>query len=176
LLGGKGFVISIAAGILSLSGCDHTRTTSQSLTIAVEDSRGLPVTDAKVRIKESWESWQCPPGVKESERAFYRDRWKNDAFYRESWESDFVPWHQGSTDAQGKAVLEVVEDALDSTRGSKPPADRDSISNREFLVRFQEPGVEEEVRIMMRPGTVSSGKRFKVRIEEIRKPVYTEGD
>jgi hypothetical protein len=55
----EAFAISILGGIVSLSGCgDRTRTTSQSVTIAVEDGRGLPVSNASVRIKESFESWQ----------------------------------------------------------------------------------------------------------------------
>jgi hypothetical protein len=167
LLSGKNSVILLAAGMLSLSGCDPVRTTSQRITIAVENDRGLPVPDAKVRIKESWESWQSwtPGGFKEGERAFYRERW----------ESDFVPWHEGLSDAQGKVVLEMVVCALDWTKGNEAPAKRDRVSNREYIVKVQTKDAEDELLAVMKPGTISKGKRYTVRIEAIEKPRYIGG-
>jgi len=86
----------VATGMASLCGCDPVRTTNQNFTIDVEDAQGLPVPDAKVRIKESWESWQTwGGGTAESEKSYLRQRW----------ESDFVPWLKGVTNDQGKAVL-----------------------------------------------------------------------
>ncbi len=167
LLSGKACVILVAAGILNLSGCDPVRTTSQNITIAVEDGQGLPVPDAKVRAKESWESWQSwtPGGFKEGEKSYFRERW----------ESDFVPWLEGLTNAEGKAVLKLDVTALDETRGSEPPARRDIVSNREYIVRLQTRDAEDELLVVMRPGTVSSGKRYTVRIEAIEKPRYVQG-
>lgn len=167
-LSGKVCVILVATGILSLSGCDPVRTTSQSIAIAVEDGRGLPVPDAKVRIKESWRSWQSwtPGGFKEGERAYYRERW----------ESDFVPWLEGSTNAQGKAILELIVGALDGTRGSEPPAKRDIASGREYIVKLQAQDGEDELLAVMKSGTVSRGKRYTVRIEAIEKPRYVQRD
>jgi hypothetical protein len=153
--------------MLGLSGCDPVRTTSQSITIAVDDGRGLPVLDAKVKIKESWESWQSwtPGGFKEGEKAHYRERW----------ESDFVPWLEGSTNAEGKAVLKLDVTALDDTRGSEPPAKRDFVSNREYIVKLQTQDAEDELLIVMRPNTVGKGTRYAVRIEAIEKPKYVQG-
>jgi hypothetical protein len=94
--------------------------------------------------------------------------------YRERWES--APWYEGSTDAQGNAVLELVVDALDWTKGSEPPAFRDWVSNREYLVRLQTQDAQDELRVVMKPGTVSTGKRYTVRIEVIQKPVYLKGE
>lgn len=167
-LGGKACVVLLVAGMLNLCGCDPVRTTSQSITIAVEDGRGLPVPDAKVRIKESWESWQSwtPGGVKEGERAFYRERW----------ESDFVPWLDGLTNAQGKTVLRFEVTALDWARGGEPPAKRDWVTNREYVVKVQTKDADEELLAVMKPGTVSQGKRYTVRIEAIEKPRYVQQD
>lgn len=167
LLSGKACVILVTAGMLSLSGCDPVRTTSQSITIAVEDGRGLPVPDVKVRIKESWESWQSwtPGGFKEGEKALYRERW----------ESNFVPWLEGLTNVQGKAVLESVVTALDGTKGSEPPAKRDWISNREYIVKLQSKDAEDELLAVMKPGTISRGTRYTVKIEAIAMPRYVQG-
>lgn len=158
-------MILVAVGMLGLSGCDPVRTTSQSITIAVEDSQGLPVPDAKVKIKESWESWQSwtPGGIKEGEKADYRERW----------ESDFVPWLEGSTDAEGKAILKLNVTSLDDTRGSEPPAKRDLVSNRSYIVRLQTQAAEDELLVSMRPNTVGKGARYAVRIEAIEKPIYS---
>ena len=161
-------MILATVGMLALSGCDPVRTTSQSITIAVEDGQGRPVHDAKVRIKESWESWQSwtSGGFKEGEKAFYRERW----------ESDFVPWLEGLTNAQGKAVLESVVTALDGTKGSEPPAKRDWVSNREYIVKLQAKDAEDELLAVMKLGTISRGKRYTVRIEAIEKPHYLQGN
>ena len=168
LLSSKSCVLFVAAGILIASGCDPVRTTSQRITIAVEDGRGLPMPDAKVRIKESWESWQSwtPGGFKEGEKAFYRERW----------ESDFVPWLEGLTNAQGKTVLESVVTALDWTKGSEPPAKRDWVSNREYIFKLQTKDAEDELLAVMKPGTISRGKRYTVKIEAIEKPRYVRGN
>jgi hypothetical protein len=96
------------------------------------------------------------------------------AFWHERWESD--PWYKGSTANRGEAVVKQVEDALDWTRGNEPPAFRDWISNREYLVRVQKPGMEEEIRVVMKPGNISRGKSFAVRIRSITRPVYVETD
>ena len=118
-------------------------------------------------MKESWESWQSwtPGGFKEGEKASYRERW----------ESDFVPWLEGLTNAQGKAVLESVETALDGTKGSEPPAKRDWVLNREYIVKVQTKDAEDELLVEMKPGTISKGKRFTVKIEAIEKPRYVRG-
>lgn len=161
---GTAYLIFATSGLLPLCGCDPVRTTSQRITIAVEDGRGLPVPNAKVRMKESWESRQSwiPGGFKEGEKAFYRERW----------ESDFVPWLEGLTDAQGKAVLESVETALDGTKGSEPPANRDWVSNREYIVKLQTKDAVDELLVEIKPGTISKGNRFRVKIEAIEKPRY----
>lgn len=164
LLGGKACVVVIATGMLSLSGCDRVRTTSQSIAIAVQDGRGLPVPNATIKMKESWKSWQSwiPGGLKEDERASYRKRWK----------SDDIPWIEGSTDARGKAVLKLVVGELDSTRGTEPPAKRDYVSNREYIVRIQTEDGEEELLAEMKPGAVIRGKRYTAVMEAIDKPIY----
>ena len=266
MLSGKACVFSIVVGIVGLSGCgDRTRTTSQSITIAVENGRGLPVPNASVKLKESFESWQTwsPEGFKGFDvrlissakdvnsipkastslivvanvhdviyfRIFDfpgnrvvdtdenqlpnkapqiaqlklllgnlwgiarlsqkdKDRVTNAvtsivhqsrirealeatrAFWHERWESD--PWYEGSTNALGKAVLNLVVHALDRTKGSEPPAFRDWVSNREYLVRLQTKDAQDELRVVMKPGTASGGRRYTVRIEAVQKPVYLD--
>ena len=162
-------VILVAAGTLSLSGCDPVRTTRQSITIEVKDSRGMPVRDAKIRIKESWESWKSwtPEGVKGGDSSFYRDRW----------ESEFVPWIEGLTNDQGKAVLNFDVTALDATKGREPPRKRDWVSNSEYIVRiYNSKDAVDELLVVMKPGTISRGKRYTVRIESIGKPRYVQAD
>jgi hypothetical protein len=91
-------------------------------------------------------------------------------------ESDFVPWQDGLTNAQGKAVLELVVTALDGTKGREPPAKRDWVSNREYIVKLQTKDAEDELLAVMKPGTISKGKRYTVRIEAIEKPRYVQGN
>mgnify|MGYP006991946985 FL=1 len=155
------YFIFAAIGLLLFCGCDRVRTTSQRITIAVNDGRGLPVPDAKVRIKESWESWR-PRRFKEAGKDYYLERWQ----------SDYVPWIEGLANAEGKVVLETVMTALDNTRGSEPPADCDWFSNREYIVKLQTKDTEEELTIVMIPGAISKGQRYTVRIETIEKPRY----
>lgn len=161
-LGGKACVVLLVTGMLNLCSCDPVRTTSQGITIAVEDGQGCPVPDAKISIKESWKSWQSwePGGVKDVDRAFYRAQWESE------------PWLDGLTNTQGKAVLRFEATALDWTKGDEPPAKRDWVTNREYLFKVQTKDADEELFAVMKAGTVSQGKRFTMRIEAIEKSRY----
>jgi hypothetical protein len=81
------------------------------------------------------------------------------------------------TDAQGKVAIRIRITALDRTRGDKPPANRDTVSNREYLIKLQKQNEPEELRVVMKPDATAAGKRYTVNIEEIEKPRYvpTEG-
>ena len=159
-------LIILATGMVGLSGCDPVRTIRQSVKVTVMDDHGLPASDVKVSMKESWESWG--EGVAESERSYYRQEWA----------SDFVPWYEGVTNAQGKAAIAIEETALDRTRGSEPPANRDIVSSREYVVKLQGQNVQNAMRVVMKPGAIGIGKQYTIRIEEIEKPRYVaeEGD
>ena len=101
-------------------------------------------------------------GVAESEKSFYRQRW----------ESDFVPWRDGVTNAEGKAVIPIVITALDHTRGREPPPNRDVVSNREYVIKLQGQNKQDEMLVVMKPDEEVSGKRYSIRIDKIEKPIY----
>lgn len=158
------YALMMILGILS--GCDRVRTTSQKIIIQVKNDKGLPATEVKVRMKESWESWKTwlPGEIKK----------ENEAFYRERWESEFVPWLEASTDAQGKATLKYVVTAIDETTGDIPPTRRDWIANREYIVQIKSDDREDQVNVEMTPGTTSTGQHFTLDIEAIEDPEYVQ--
>lgn len=78
------------------------------------------------------------------------------------------------TNTQGKAVLTFRVTALDWTKGGETPARRDWVSGREYIVKLRTPNAEEELRVVMKPGAVSKGKRYTVRIERMSKPRYVQ--
>jgi hypothetical protein len=160
------YLLILAAGMFGLCGCDPVRTTSHSVVLTVMDDHGLPVPDVKVSIKESWESWQSwePGGVAESQKAFFQERWG----------SDFVPWLKGVSDASGSAAIQTEITALDGTRGDEPPPNRDVVSNREYIIKLEGQNVQEEMRVVMKPGTSVKGKSYTVTIIDIQKPRYVD--
>mgnify|MGYP001105890393 CR=1 FL=1 len=158
--------IILATGIVSMSGCDPVRTITHDVTVAVVDEKGLPAPDVNVSMKESWESWQSwGGGVEEADKAYYRQQWA----------SDFVPWLKGVTNAQGNAVITIRITALDRTRGNEPPAKRDTVSNREYIIKLQRQNVQEELRLVMKPGASVKGKSYTVTVIDIQKPRYVPG-
>jgi len=144
-----------------LTGCDPVRTIEHDVKIAVVDDQGRPARDVNVSIKESWESWQTwGGGIPPSQMSYERESWERD------------PWRKGVTDAQGKAAVCIRITAIDSTRGDKPPANRDNVSNREYLIKLQKQNDLEELRVVMKPAATAAGKRYTIKIEEIEKPRY----
>jgi len=159
--------IILAIGIVSLSGCDRdpVRTIAHNLTVAVVDEQGSPVPDVDVTMKESWESWQSwGSRVEEADKAYYRQLWA----------SDFVPWLKGVINAQGNAVITIRITALDRTRGNQPPAERDTVSDREYIIKLQRQNVQDELRLVMKPGASVKGKSYTVTVIDIQKPRYVE--
>jgi hypothetical protein len=154
------FVVGAMPG---LAGCDPVRTIEHHVKMTVTDSSRLPVKGVYVSIKESWESWQsrCRE-TKEFDKAYLR----------QTWESDFVPWWKGTADDQGKVVVPVKITALDCNRGDTPPANRDTVSNREYLIWLQHQNGVEQLRLVMKPGSTATGKRYSILIEKIEKPQY----
>jgi hypothetical protein len=137
------------------------------VTVAVVDEQGLPAPNVNVSMKESWESWQSwGDGVKEAEKAHYE----------QVWASDFVPWLKGVSNTQGKAVITIRITALDGTRGNEPPPGRDNVSNREYIVKLQGQNVQDEMRIVMKPGTCVKGRFYGVTVVDIQKPRYVGGE
>jgi hypothetical protein len=153
----------LAIVIVITSGCDPVRTITHNVTVAVADEKGLPASDVNVSMKESWESWRSwGGGVKEADRAYYRQEWA----------IDFVPWLKGVTNAQGNAVIAIRETALDWTKGDEPPPERDTVSKREYIIKLQRHDVEDELRLVMKPGPSVKGKSYTVTVIDIQKPRY----
>jgi hypothetical protein len=157
--------IIFATGIVSLCSCDPVRTITHDVTVSVVDGQALPAPNMNVSIKESWESWQTwGGGVPEADKAYYR----------QNWESDFVPWLKGVTNAQGKAIITVRRTSMDDTRGNEPPANRDHVSNREYIIKLQGQATQDEMRVVMKPGASVKGKSCTVTVIDIQKPRYVE--
>jgi hypothetical protein len=151
----------IAAGIACVSGCDPVRTITHDVTIDVSDAQGQPARDVKVSMKESWESWQTwGSGIKDEYKAYYREVWGK------------APWREGVTGAQGRLVITVSITALDRTRGNTPPPCRDTVSDREFIIKLSGQNVQDEVRLVMKPGASVKGKSHTVAVVDIEKPHY----
>jgi hypothetical protein len=158
-------MLILLAGIASILGCDPVRTITHHVTVEVADEQGLPVPNVDVAIKESWESWQTWGGeMNEADKGYYRGQWA----------SDFVPWRKGVTDAEGKAAIVIEITALDRTTGKEPPPKRDVVSNREYLVKARGRNLEEELRLVMKPGASVKGKVYAVSVVDIEKPRYCE--
>jgi hypothetical protein len=153
----------LAATIATLSGCDPVRTITHNVTLKVVDAHGSPISGVNVAIKESWESWQTWGGAaKEADKAYYRERWA----------SDFVPWLKAVTDAQGRAVITIRITALDWTKGNQPPPSRDTVSNREYLIRLEGQNGQDDLRLVMKPGAAVKGSSYTVTVGDIEKPRY----
>jgi len=154
----------LGTGLASLPGCDPVRTIRHSVRMEVVDDQGAPVPNVNVRIKESWESWQTwVAGTPESQMSHFQQRWQSE------------PWLEGVTNAQGEVTIWIERTGLDSTEGDEPPANRDFVSNREYMIRLDGQDVQDEIRMVMKPVAAGTGKQYTVRIEAIEKPRYVKG-
>lgn len=144
-----------------LYGCDPVRTVKQSMLIRVVDQSGTPVSDVKVRMRESWESWKLTIGeVPQAELNGYHARWLSE------------PWLEGLTDVGGEAHISSEVTSLDWNKGSAPPVERDIVSDREYIVELSRQNVSEKVSIKLRQGATGKGKTYTVSVESIGKPTY----
>jgi hypothetical protein len=98
---------------------------------------------------------------------------------------DQLPWFTGDSDEDGKTTIIVEYTALDRSHGVKPPAWRDWVTGRRFMVRAKKwrmPGdlteanksPEETMSLWMRPGESVTGKTLNVTVLEIQEPRYVE--
>jgi hypothetical protein len=162
-----GCVLWIANSLL-ITGCDPVRTTTQTLHLRVTDSAsGNPVADATVRLKYDFERGYPlsqetlkPPDVWHEER-------------RKFWEQ--APASRSVTDEDGRAEIEIKRTVLDRTRGAKPPASRDTITGKPYLLRLAKgEAPEEELSVMMTLGESVKGMSFTVTVMDIQQPRYIE--
>src|SRR4051794_3016147 len=113
----RGCVLLSLSFSLFAIGCylgDPVRTTSQPVRLQVVDSAsGNPVAYASVSLK-----------LDDQTPRPQRDEVEVEA-----------PWSHGVTDKEGQAEIEVEYTALDRSRGSKPPAERDWVTGQRYFVR-----------------------------------------
>lgn len=162
-----GYVLWIISSLFA-TGCDPVRTTSQTLHLRVTDSAsGNPVADAKLRVKYDFEradlllqETRNPPEV-----------WHAEGF--EFWQR--FPWSPGVTDKDGQAEIGVKYTVIDRTRGARPPASRDWITGKPYLLKLAKgESPEEELSVLMKPGESVKGKSFTVTVIDIQQPRYVE--
>jgi hypothetical protein len=162
-----GYVLWIISSLF-VTGCDPVRTTSQTLHLRVTDSAsGNPVADATVRMKYDFERWF--PLSQETLKP--PEWWHEDR--RKFWEE--FPWSLGVTDKDGRAEIEIKHTKLDRTWGAKPPASRDTITGKPYLIGLAKgEAPEEELSVLMKPGESVKGKSFTATVIDIQQPRYVE--
>ena len=158
----------LAVYCLFTVGCDPARPTRQTLWVRVTDSAsGNPIAGATVQIKYDFDRGEAElektKQVSDSRREEARKFW-------ETWE-----WSSGVTHYDGQAEIASDVTTLDGTRGSTPPATRDQITGKPYLVKVQRGREPEEVlSVRMSPGEVSTGKSSSVTVIKLETPQYTD--
>jgi hypothetical protein len=143
--------------VLFAAGChlgDPVRTTAQSVRLRVVDSAsGKPVAYASVSLKFDHQT----PRPQRDER-----------------EVD-DPWSHGITDHDGQAEIEVEISALDPSRGSTPPPDRDWVTGQPYFIKVErDRAPDEESSVLMKPGVSVKGKTLSVTVIEIQQPRHVD--
>jgi hypothetical protein len=136
-------------------GCgDPVKTTSQSVRLRVVDlTSGKPVAGASVSLKLDY----LTPHPQSDEVRGYD------------------PWFHSVTAGDGQADIAVEYTALDRSWGANPPAGRDWVTGKPYLVRVEKDQTpEEESSVVMKVGGSVKGKAFTVIVIRIKKPRYTE--
>ncbi len=162
------YVLGIIFSSLFVVGCDPVRTTLQPIRLKVVDSAsGKPVAGAQVLLKYDFETAQPLPNETDQPA----EEWHKHK--REIWEQQ--SWIRGITDKDGQTDIAVKYTVIDRSRGSNPPAWRDWVTDKPFLIRVKESqSPEEESSLLMKPGESMKGKSYTVTVIEIQEPRYVE--
>jgi hypothetical protein len=155
------FKLLLSAFLLVCSlGCDPVRTVSQKVQLQILDAEAdSPVSDVAIRLKEDFD----PATVADEDRS--KEEWEQ--HQREVWEQS--PWHTGKTDANGVATVEVVHTAIDRSRGKEPPAERDIVSGRTYLVEIEDADVH---RLEIKKDSRAIAGSVEVVILNVAEPEY----
>jgi hypothetical protein len=158
-------------------GCgDPVRTTVQQVRLRLVDSTSRqPIVGAQLLLKVDFDA-----AYPLSETELTRKEWDH---CKSFWDQQL--WFRGATDEQGNANIVVEETALDRSRGATPPAWRDRVTGKPFIVRVktaQMPTVvtklgespEERLSLLMEPGESADGRTVVVTVLEIHGPWYVE--
>jgi hypothetical protein len=125
---------------------------------------GQPAVGAEVRLKNDFDREAHTYPDTDSPEAWHKHM-------REFW--DQCPWFSDVTDKDGQAAVCIKYTALDRSWCSKPPASRDWVSGRPFLVKVKQGSMpEEELSVLMKPGESLTGKVFAVTVLEVQQPKY----
>ncbi len=146
-----------ALSVLSLLmvGCDPVRTTSQLVRCRVTDSvSGTPVQDAKVSMQ-----WDYDGNVAPAER-------------RPEVQRGTYLWFSSVTGKQGEANLGIEWTVLDRTLGGNPPAWRDWVTGKAYVVRVEKNGAREQQSLVIKPGAAVRGKQFAFDVLAIEQSRY----
>jgi hypothetical protein len=154
-------------------GCgDPVRTTDQQVCLQVLDSASRePVDGIELFLKDDFEST-----YPRQDTSLTPENWE---YHKAVWERQ--PWFRGATDKSGKVCIVMRYTALDRSRGDKPPAWRDFVRGKPYLVRIKKPEwnrpgepSEERVSLLMEPGASAGGKTVSVTLLELQEPQYVE--
>jgi hypothetical protein len=91
---------------------------------------------------------------------------------KQQWEQ--FPWHEGITDTDGIARIEMSITAHDPSDDSRPGPRRD-MKGRRFLIRSQSSDATEDViEVPLVGSTVEDGARFRIEILNVGAPTYSK--
>lgn len=156
---------------LFAAGCDPVRTTAQSVRLRVVESQtGQPIAGAQVQLKYDFDTAE-PLSEEKGQPPLSPEEYHKHR--REFW--DQLPWFSGLTDENGQADIDIEYSGLDRTWGSKPPAWRDEVTGKPYLVQVRvRRALEEQFSVVMEPSESVKGKLFTVTVVHIEDPEYVE--
>lgn len=137
------------------AGCDPVRTTMQPVLLRVTAlDAGNVVKNADVSLKFDY-GGNIPPTqqLAEAQRPTY-------------------PWFSATTGEDGTAEVPVKWTMLDRSVGSNPPAWRDQVTGKSYLVRVSKNQTHEVKNLIMNTGASVRGDVFTVQVIGIQEPRY----
>jgi hypothetical protein len=161
-------VLLCGACIVLASGCDPVRTASQTLRLQVVDSAsGEPVIGIRVQVKQDFELFQTDDAQLQKS-----DEWEQ--HQREFWEG--LPWHFAITDEDGIADIDIIETALDRSRGDEPPASRNMLFGRTYLVVMGDDNehADEALRLKIEEDARLTEGNITLTVLDVAEPKYVE--
>mgnify|MGYP002388364544 CR=1 FL=1 len=87
------------------------------------------------------------------------------------------PWFEGKTNKNGLVEIKVTFSALDRSRGPTPSSESDFVTNNLFVIRVNRGNdLDEEVRLIMKPGNSLAGHSITAAVTSIEAPRYIEDE
>jgi len=130
-----------------------------------DSASGNPLAGTTVQIKYDFDR-----GEAELEKTTHVPDWKREEA-RKFWET--WKWSSGITHHDGHAEIASDVTALDRTRGSTPPPNRDDVTGKPYFVKVQKGrGPEEVLSVRMNSGEVANGKVYSIVVIKVDNPQY----